>query len=75
MSKRAIIYLRVSTKVQAEDGYSLPAQLDACREYATRFGWRIISEYVEPSPVRRLSVQGLRPSGLCCAGDTDKLIT
>ena len=45
MSKRALIYLRVSTHVQAEEGFSLPAQLDACRTYAARNGWRVVGEH------------------------------
>lgn len=30
MNERALIYLRVSSQMQAE-GFSLPAQIDACR--------------------------------------------
>jgi DNA invertase Pin-like site-specific DNA recombinase len=38
--KRAILYARVSTKKQAEeDHYSLPQQLEALREYASREGY------------------------------------
>ena len=29
---KAVIYLRVSTKEQAEEGYSIPAQAEACRQ-------------------------------------------
>jgi DNA invertase Pin-like site-specific DNA recombinase len=29
----AVIYLRVSTKEQAEEGYSIPAQVEACRRF------------------------------------------
>ncbi len=34
MVKKALIYLRVSTDRQAEKGFSLPAQEEACRTYA-----------------------------------------
>ena len=34
--KRAILYTRVSTDEQAEHGYSLQSQLEACRAYAER---------------------------------------
>ena len=36
MTTRAILYVRVSTDEQAEKGYSLPSQLDACRKYAAQ---------------------------------------
>lgn len=34
MTKRAAIYARVSTDEQAERGYSLPSQIEACQRYA-----------------------------------------
>lgn len=37
----AIVYLRVSTKGQAEDGAGLDAQLDACKAYAQSAGLEI----------------------------------
>ncbi len=40
--KRAILYARVSTRAQAEeDHYSLPQQLAALREYASREGYEV----------------------------------
>ena len=41
MSKRAVIYARVSTDEQAEVGYGLPYQISKCEEYAERRGYRI----------------------------------
>jgi len=41
----AAIYARVSTTEQAERGYSLPAQLDACRSAAKAMGATYIDEY------------------------------
>ena len=45
--KNALAYARVSTKEQAEKGYSIPAQLKAIREYAKSHGFRILDEYID----------------------------
>lgn len=47
-----VIYLRVSTKEQAEkglgeEGYSIPAQRKACLNYVKEKGWNVIDEYVD----------------------------
>lgn len=47
MNKQAILYARVSTDEQADKGYSLPSQLDACRRYAERNGFDVVSEVKE----------------------------
>jgi site-specific DNA recombinase len=47
MDKKAVIYARVSTDEQAAKGYSLPTQLDACRKYAARLGFTVISELAD----------------------------
>jgi site-specific DNA recombinase len=44
MGKRAIIYARVSTDDQAEHGYSLPSQVEACRAYAAQHGFEVVAE-------------------------------
>ena len=44
---RVVLYARVSTTEQAERDLSLPAQIAAMREYATRRGLEIVQEYVE----------------------------
>jgi DNA invertase Pin-like site-specific DNA recombinase len=51
--KRAVIYLRVSTKSQVNtdydpEGISLPAQRKACYRKAEQLGVTVIDEYVEP---------------------------
>lgn len=40
-----LIYLRVSTKEQAEGGYSLPAQREACLKFIKDKGWNFVDEY------------------------------
>ena len=42
-NKRAVLYARVSTDDQADKGYSLPSQLDACRKYAERLGYLVVA--------------------------------
>jgi site-specific DNA recombinase len=46
--KRAILYARVSTSEQARNGYSLPQQLEALREYAVREGYEVLEEVSDP---------------------------
>ncbi|MDQ1743477.1 MAG: site-specific recombinase, partial [Pseudonocardiales bacterium] len=52
MSGDAVIYLRVSTKDQAErggeaEGFSIPAQRDACYRKAEQLGATVVAEYVD----------------------------
>ena len=42
-----LIYLRVSTKEQAEGGYSIPAQREACVKFVQEKGWTLADEYVD----------------------------
>jgi site-specific DNA recombinase len=45
--KTAVIYARVSSKDQEREGYSIPAQLKALREYARTQGFRVAKEFVD----------------------------
>lgn len=45
--KRAILYARVSTDQQADNGYSLPTQLAAMREYTAKHGFEIVGEFAD----------------------------
>jgi len=47
--KKAAIYARVSTDDQADKGYSLPSQLDSCRQYMDQLGYSIVAEFREDS--------------------------
>ncbi len=42
---RAIIYARVSTEEQQRKGYSIDAQIEACRAYAKAKGWDVVLEF------------------------------
>ncbi|HWR14807.1 MAG TPA: recombinase family protein [Terriglobales bacterium] len=43
----AVLYARVSSREQEQEGYSIPAQLKLLREYAIRNGFRIVREFVD----------------------------
>jgi site-specific DNA recombinase len=58
MSKRAAVYARVSTDEQGR-GYSLPTQLEACREYAERRGFTIAGEFTDEFTGTSLDRPGL----------------
>ena len=48
-AKRAILYARVSTEEQARSGYSLAQQMEALRDYATREGYEVLEEVMDPA--------------------------
>ena len=55
-----VIYLRVSTKEQAQkadskEGYSIPAQRDACIKYIKDKGWKLVDEYLDRGESARTS--------------------
>src|ERR1700722_4502858 len=43
----AILYARVSSKDQQQEGFSIPAQLKLLREYAFKNGFQILCEFVD----------------------------
>lgn len=44
---RAVLYTRVSTDEQAQHGYSLPSQLEACQRYAAEHGFEVVAEFAD----------------------------
>src|ERR671927_567218 len=46
--EKAIIYARVSTKEQAEEGYSLASQIKLLRDYADKNSLDVVKEFVIP---------------------------
>ena len=57
--KRAIIYARVSTEDQAEHGYSLQSQFEACRAYAERNHLAVVAEIQDDMSGAKLARPGL----------------
>ncbi len=47
MSKRAVLYARVSKDDTRNDGRNLDGQLEMCREYAQAHGWHVVAELAE----------------------------
>jgi len=45
--KKALIYARVSSKDQEQEGFSIPAQLRSNREYARENNFQILREFVD----------------------------
>lgn len=44
---KAVAYARVSSKEQAEKELSIPAQLEAIRNYCKQKGWKLVHEYID----------------------------
>ncbi|MCB8923142.1 MAG: recombinase family protein [Ardenticatenaceae bacterium] len=47
MSKRAVLYARVSGDDRKKEGRNLEGQISLCKQYATKNGWQIVSELAE----------------------------
>jgi site-specific DNA recombinase len=59
MNKQAAIYARVSTDEQAERGYSLESQLEACQDYAAAHGLEIQRKIADNYTGAKLDRPGL----------------
>ena len=57
---KAVIYVRVSDQEQV-DGYSLDAQLRACRDFVEAKGWTVYREYVDEGVSARTNNLAKRP--------------
>lgn len=45
--KRVFIYVRVSTQHQAEEGYSIPQQIERLQKYCEAMGWILVKIYTD----------------------------
>ncbi len=50
---KSILYARVSSKEQANEGFSIPAQEKLLREYASKEGFQIVKEFVDVETAKR----------------------
>src|SRR5215208_1052496 len=61
MNKAAAIYARVSSDDQAERGYSLPSQIEACQKFASQKGFDVAAVFQDDiSGAKPISI---RPEG------------
>ena len=49
----AVLYARVSTKEQEQEGFSIPAQLKLLREYAERKNLQIVREFTDAETAKQ----------------------
>lgn len=72
---RAAIYTRVSTDEQAEHGYSLESQVEACRKYASDHGLDIVGDIADDYSGSMLDRPGLNElRGLVVGGRVDAVV-
>ena len=45
---RVVIYIRVSTREQSEEGYSIGEQQDKLIKYCEAMGWEVVKIYIDP---------------------------
>ena len=51
--KKVVIYARVSSKRQEEEGYSIPAQLKFLNEYAAKNGFAVVKEFIDSETAKK----------------------
>jgi site-specific DNA recombinase len=67
------LYARVSTEKQADKELSIPAQLQAMREYARQRDWSIVEEFLEPGASARTTDRPVLKKLLARCADTPKI--
>src|SRR5579884_776276 len=60
MNNQAVVYVRVSSKEQEKEGFSIPAQLKLLRDYAAGHGITIVKEYVDAETAKRVGRTGFQ---------------
>lgn len=72
--KKAVIYCRVSTKEQVDEGNSLNTQEKLCRDYALKNGYEIVQVYIEQGESAKTSLRTeLQKMLLFCSDKKNKI--
>lgn len=74
--RRAVLYSRVSTKTQADDGYGLDAQSTALHSYVAGRGWTVVAECSDAASgaTTKKRPQLAHAIELCETGEADVII-
>lgn len=51
--KKAVLYARVSSKRQEEEGFSIPAQIKFLKEYALKNDIEVVEEFIEAKTAKK----------------------
>lgn len=73
MRNRVALYVRVSTEEQAEQGYSIDAQIEVLKQYAQAQGWEAVATYVDDGRSAK-NMDVLNSRGCCGTFERDWLI-
>jgi site-specific DNA recombinase len=57
-TQQAVIYARVSSREQEQEGYSIDAQLKLARSFASKNGFEIVQEFVDIESAKSAGRQG-----------------
>jgi site-specific DNA recombinase len=72
--KRAVIYVRVSTKEQVDEGNSLNTQEKLCREYCIKNGYEVVIVYIEQGESAKTALRTeLQKMLLFCSDKKNKI--
>ncbi|MBY0110240.1 MAG: recombinase family protein [Candidatus Babeliaceae bacterium] len=52
--EKAVIYARVSSKDQENEGFSIPAQVKFLHEYGSKNGFRIVKEFIDAETAKKI---------------------
>jgi site-specific DNA recombinase len=58
---KVVLYVRVSSKEQEKEGFSIPAQLKLLNSYAAEQGFQEVKEFVDVETAKKPAGQGLIP--------------
>ena len=73
--KRAVIYVRVSTKEQVDEGNSLSTQEKMCREYTSKNGYEVVHVYIEQGESAKTALRTeLQKMLLFCSDKKNKIM-